>query len=621
MKRLSRNLCLAILAISLSQVAHAQQTMSIEQQLRDQIQKLTAISNDPATPPDIRNINRGFVEQRRSQLRALLKEKLTALQKYQATVKGVLTAAENQVIAREILDTEQEIKGLESALPANPNFVRSTRPVELASLSGGSTLVPSPFRETDSPNRTTADTPAPQASPPATPAESSNFNNWLSNRIDERIKASSQAKIDQRSNVNQTEAPSVSDNSTSLVDQSSASDLIGVALNLAGLTKGTNNSDEKNSAAVTATAYSLYSALRGEEPLDPSFYNRHRNWRRLSFTLGFEKGQPNASGQNTQDTTIAGAKYLIVARRDASYHQRELGVVYENLKAAAVNFAQLTKEHKNFLLFADPTMRNKLRIADDVRFFIQSQIDSASTNSDDKKEYEALLKQPEEVWFDFAKEDEFANVRQDIKKMIDNKWLGKGFENLLKALGDDGLKQIDQFIDAKLEAFTNLNNASRRAIEKIRRAPQFSLSFQSKLSKQGPDEYMGEAIFDYGVHDRVNLTLNGGYVYKNSKIVGGDLRSARFAGQLQFQVTPEKSLVGRSPLYFYLASEGNWVSGTKSIFKLQGKVKIPIAEGIDLPLSLTYANRTELIKDKDVRGQFGFTIDTAKLFRAFLSKQ
>ena len=118
----------------------------------------------------------------------------------------------------------------------------------------------------------------------------------------------------------------------------------------------------------------------------------------------------------------------------------------------------------------------------------------------------------------------------------------------------------------------------------------------------------------------MNLTLNGSYNYKNSSIIGGDVRTGRFAGQLQFQMTPEKSLVGRSPLYLYLGSEANWASGKPSIYKLQGKVKIPIAEGIDFPISITFANRTDLIQEKDVRGQFGFTIDTAKLFRAFLSK-
>ncbi len=392
-----------------------------------------------------------------------------------------------------------------------------------------------------------------------------------------------------------------------------------MALNLSALGGGNNTGDkDKNSAAVTATAYSLYSALKGEEPLDPSFYNRHRNWRRLSFTLGFEKGQTDAQGQATEDTTIAGAKYLIIAGRDAAKHQNELGTVYEYLKAAAVNFAQLNREIRNALLFGDPALRDKLRVVEEVRAFVQQQVTSGTLNEARKNALQALVAQPVETWFDPEKSD-FAHLL--IRDFVQNKYFHQsGLPLLRAALDDDALKQIDQFIDARLEAFTNLNNASRRAIEKIRRAPQFSFSFQSKLKKQGTDEYAAEAVFDYGLHDRVNLTLNGGYFYKNSKVIGGDLRGANFAGELQFQITPEQSLVGRSPLYFYLASEGNWMSGAPFIYKLQGKVKVPIAEGIEFPISLTYANRTNLIDEKDVRGQFGFTFDTAKLFRALLTK-
>jgi hypothetical protein len=120
------------------------------------------------------------------------------------------------------------------------------------------------------------------------------------------------------------------------------------------------------------------------------------------------------------------------------------------------------------------------------------------------------------------------------------------------------------------------------------------------------------------LHDRVNLTLNGSFLYRNSRLIGADTRRAQFTGQLQFQMTPEKRLAGRSPLYFFVASEGDWGNGINSIFKVQGKVKIPIVEGIDFPISLTYANRTDLINERDVRGQFGFTFDTAKLLRAFL---
>jgi hypothetical protein len=605
---------LAILFVLLvCQLAQGQRSATIEE-LRDQIQKLVAIDTDPAASTEVRNLNRGFLQQRRKQLVVLLKQRLTSFQSYQATVGGMLTPEETKTLAARIQNTLEEIKRLE---PDQPAGAPST---EIASLAPPTGI----GRETANPDDSSRATVTPAAAPPPSvttaPQGSDNFNDWLSNRIDARIKSSTQARIDQRSNVNQTEAPALSDSSTSLVDQSSASDLIGVALNLAGLTKSSDDSNEKTSAAVTATAYSLYSTFRGEEPLDPAFYNSHRDWRRLSFTLGFEKGQTTPASPNANDTTIAGAKYLLIAHRDASYHQKELNTVYENIRAAAVSFAQLNKEVKTFLFFSDPTLRNKLRIADDVRFFMKTQIESSATNPDDKKQFEALLKLPEETWFEFEKEDQFANVRQDIKKMVDNKWLGQGFPNLLKALGEDGLKQIDQFIDARLEAFTSLNTASRRAIEQIRKAPQLSISFQSKLRKVEPDEYLGELIFDYGVHDRINLTINGSYFYKNSRLIGADIRRAKFAGQLQFQMTPEKSLIGRSPLYFFLASEGDWGSGIKSVFKVQGKVKIPIVEGIDFPISLTYANRTDLINERDVRGQFGFTIDSAKLFRAFLTK-
>ena len=631
------------LILQFALVAHGQEPASINE-LRSQIQRLTEINNDPNTDPEVKKINRTFLEKRRRQLATLLQEKLITLQSYQAKVDDVLSVAEREVLAQAAHDLETELHALDNANPttqahgspvSNPpgditsnlqaNGVpvpeTSNDSVENSEAAGRATrLAAKPAATSTGTRSADSATPVANGAPePTVVAPPADFNNWLDNRIKDRIKAVAQARIDQRSNVNQTEAPSISDNSTSLVDQSSASDLIGVALNLSGLGAGTNTSDkDKNSAAVTATAYSLYSALKGEQPLDPSFYNRHRNWRRLSFTLGFEKGQTDAQGQTTEDTTIAGAKYLIIAGRDAAKHQDELNKVYEYLKAAAVNFAQLNKEIRNALLFGDPALRDKLRIVEEANAYANNPVDLEPLSAGRKQALKDLMNEPVESWFDPEKTD-FARLA--IRTFLQNKYFtADGLPLFLKALDDEGLKQIDQLIDARLDAFTNLNNASRRAIEKIRRAPQFSLSFQSKLKKEGTDEFTGEAVFDYGVHDRVNLTLNGGYFYKNSKIIGGDLRGANFAGQLQFQLTPEKSLAGRSPLYFYLASEGNWMSGSPFVYKLQGKVKVPIAEGIEFPISLTYASRKDLVNEKDVRGQFGFTFDTAKLLRALLTR-
>jgi hypothetical protein len=42
--------------------------------------------------------------------------------------------------------------------------------------------------------------------------------------------------------------------------------------------------------------------------------------------------------------------------------------------------------------------------------------------------------------------------------------------------------------------------------------------------------------------------------------------------------------------------------------------------GVAMPISVTYANREELIDESDVRGEVGFTIDFRKLTEAFLGR-
>src|SRR5207302_965148 len=215
------------LVIQFTLVAYAQGPPSIDE-LRQHLQRLATINNDPNTDPEVRNINRGFLEQRRKQLVALLREKLTTLQNYQAKVRDVLTDDEKQVLAQAAHDLESEIAALErtnltmrelgspAANPPGPSISAPPgtdgSPPEGGSSGGVIGIDGAPTSAGRASRLSSAD--APQE----------DFNNWLDNRINERIKAVAQAKIDQRSNVNQTEAPAITDNSTSLVDQSSASD-------------------------------------------------------------------------------------------------------------------------------------------------------------------------------------------------------------------------------------------------------------------------------------------------------------------------------------------------------------------------------------------------------------
>ena len=399
-----------------------------------------------------------------------------------------------------------------------------------------------------------------------------NFNDWLNERIQSEV----QARIDQRSNANQTETPSMSGNTTSLVDQSSAADLIGVALNLPGLSAANNGMTETTSTSVTTTAYSLYAALQGENPLNPEFYNRNRDWRRVSITLGYDS--EDIEGMRDDRAVLAGMKILLLSRRDASYHPEQLRTVSNYLRDAAANFARLSGELKIFI-FNNETVRKRLNI--------------------DRQ-------------LDFTREDSWSIEDKQYWLHFQNKHLNTaGFPTVLAILGDEGIRDIDRFIQERIDFFVRLNIASQTAIEKIRRAPQLSVFFLSKTRDKGDDEFMAETIFDYGIHNRVALTLNGAYAFRDSK--PEDMHGGRVAAQLRLQVTPENRLAGRNPVAISLAGEGKWMTEMKPIYKGQFKVVVPLIEGIDLPVSVTYANRTELIDEEEVLGQFGVTFDLARL--------
>lgn len=65
---------------------------------------------------------------------------------------------------------------------------------------------------------------------------------------------------------------------------------------------------------------------------------------------------------------------------------------------------------------------------------------------------------------------------------------------------------------------------------------------------------------------------------------------------------------------FQRMKENEGMLGKKADIAIgQVKLEIPIAVGISIPLSVTFANATELINEKVVRGNFGITFDTDKL--------
>ncbi len=79
-------------------------------------------------------------------------------------------------------------------------------------------------------------------------------------------------------------------------------------------------------------------------------------------------------------------------------------------------------------------------------------------------------------------------------------------------------------------------------------------------------------------------------------------------------------MADRSPITFSFSgryerlNENSGMSKKKADIAVAGaKLEIPIAAGMSFPISVTYANSTDLIKETHVQGNFGFTFDLDKL--------
>jgi len=285
------------------------------------------------------------------------------------------------------------------------------------------------------------------------------------------------------------------------------------------------------------------------------------------FTLGQEVPKDEMANTNNR-STIFGAKFLIWDMRDAAHpsNLKRLGRHYEKVGNAT---------------------RNLNVVIDNIGEYL-----SATAIGPGPKASQAA-------------KTEFLNKLE----------VPAEFQKILSLLTVKDLDAINKIIEDGLGPELEVADDTRQVIEEIRKAPQFSLAFQAKTRREGRDEYRAEAILDLGVSGRVNGSLNGSFIYMDSKVIGGDIRAGAVSGQLQFQITPEKKLSGRDPIYFYLAGEGKWMSGMDAIGKVQAKIKIPLVEGISIPISFTYATRADLIDEKEVRGQFGFTFDVARLIK------
>ncbi len=187
------------------------------------------------------------------------------------------------------------------------------------------------------------------------------------------------------------------------------------------------------------------------------------------------------------------------------------------------------------------------------------------------------------------------------------------------------LRGFDQHFKAWLDG--------REAIlDKIAKAPIVSFDYINDRPANAPSLSKFNLIGELGFGPRLDLTFNGALTMFNSKpATAGAKRVRDFQFATQFDMPfgelgmgmgkPVLSFAGR---YERLMADATTSVGTTmpntqgNIGVGQIKLVIPIKNsGVRIPISFSFANRTELIKEREVRGNFGFTFDLDALFSKF----
>jgi len=391
-------------------------------------------------------------------------------------------------------------------------------------------------------------------------AQDGSYSEWLNRRLREIVAA----RIGQTSNTNQAETPSLGGNSSAVADQSSASDLVGIGINPLEIPKESDEI-ERVTHAITINPYLVYAGLFSpDDPLRPNVYRERvaEVLRKFSVTVGFEELRSSDQAAADRRGTILGLKFLSWNRRATSAAEQDDLIV--RLRAASFAFAEL-----------DETVKDSL--------------------------------------FEWAGGQlGYGEDRTEIIRFRND--LDTNLTRILDLIGEPRRRQLDRIIERAILPFEELETVANDLAATLRRRLQVSLAFYSKAGRQLADEYRGSAILDFGPERMLNLTLNGSFEFLEAVTAGEDDHyGASVAGQATFRLTGE-NIFGTQPATFSVAGRWRKLSRMDAVFAVQAKLTLPIANGLSLPVSFTVASDPDDIDEEEVRGQIGFTIDTARLF-------
>lgn len=124
MKRMTRVFLLLSLLVASTLIVVAQQAASINS-LEEEIQRLEASDRDGTLSDEVKQLNRQFLNKRRSQLSELIRLRIESLRSYQIQNRSILKENENETINKSLNDLEQKLSILDKEKSNAQSVVQS----------------------------------------------------------------------------------------------------------------------------------------------------------------------------------------------------------------------------------------------------------------------------------------------------------------------------------------------------------------------------------------------------------------------------------------------------------------------------------------------------------------
>lgn len=646
-----RTIVSGLLIVLLTSQSLAQQTASITD-LRSQISRMEQVQRDPAVPEEVKQHNANFLRARRSQLQELLSKQLEGLSKYKSEFGATLSATEKETIDKSIQELSAELEDLKrrfgasgaaesmtvassvngngnaasSAVSSSSGSIAAATPVPAANTSTGS-IAASPLPQT-------TNTVAPDCYPNAPPilVETSDEAAFFvardgagqTERVLQRLifftiaDAISSRERDEgrrelirtvrirqfmdetRRTDKQIGASATSEGSTSALEKPNFANLLAFAIEHGAIDKQVSGT----TLTLSSSPYAFIAAAQGDTS---STYKKYEFFHRIGISANFNIDDENdvlASARRNQLSEWSVRARLSKDRstRSAEFEEfwnREVRGIFERLPLV------LVKEFSD--LFRDETEKVRRQV---VQQFIGYSTQYLATNSTQSKEAQRAGLQQMFL----------CKLKQDVFDNIDSFGLTDADRNRIVARTLPALRDA---VDAEKGALKLIDDK----IAEMNDRPLATFAYTNKRDPLTSDYSVFKFLYDQKTFSPMKIVANGGfslYHRPNPLLNQQRIRDLAFALSLEGNAGRSPFLtddLDQSQITFAFTGryermfENRHIAGRKAdLGFFQFRLEVPFMAGMSFPVSVTYANATELIKEDHVRANFGFSFDADKLF-------